>query len=127
MANGSMSTIRKDEFEIRKNIVNAGLVDCIVSMPSNLFYNVTIPVCLWFLSRQRINRKNKILFIDARNMGFMETRIHRELAPEEILKICETYKAWKSGEDYEDIVGYCKSLEIKELIDNDYIRPNAQY
>lgn len=127
LANGSMSTIRKDEFEIRKNIVNAGLVDCIVSMPSNLFYNVTIPVCLWFLSRQRINRKNKILFIDARNMGFMETRIHRELAPEEILKICETYKAWKSGEDYEDIVGYCKSLEIKELIDNDYILTPGRY
>ena len=127
LANGSMSTTRKEELEIRQNIVQAGLVDCIVAMPSNLFYNVTIPVCLWFLSRQRLNRKNKILFIDARTMGFMETRIHRELYPEEIQKICDTYQTWKKCEGYEDIAGYCKSIDIETISNNDYVLTPGRY
>lgn len=127
LANGSMSTSRKDEQEIRKNIVDASLVDCIVAMPSNLFYNVTIPVCLWFLSRQRANRKDKILFIDARKMGFMETRIHRELYPEEIQQICKTYHAWKGGEGYKDVVGYCKSSNISEVASNEYVLTPGRY
>lgn len=127
LANGSMSTTRKEELEIRQNIVQAGLVDCIVAMPSNLFYNVTIPVCLWFLSRQRTNRKDKILFIDARKMGFMETRIHRELTPEEIQKICDTYHLWKHGDGYEDVVGYCKSVEVSEVSTNDWVLTPGRY
>lgn len=127
LANGSMSTTRKEELEIRRNIVQAGLVDCIVSMPSNLFYTVTIPVCLWFLSRQRANRKNKILFIDARKMGFMETRIHRELHPEEIQKICSTYHSWQNGNNYKDIAGYCKSISINEISKNEYVLSPGRY
>lgn len=127
LANGSMSTTRKEELEIRQNIVQAGLVDCIVSMPTNLFYNVTIPVCLWFLSRQKTNRKDKILFIDARKMGFMETRIHRELYPEEIKKICTTYKAWKNGDGYEDEIGYCKSVDIATVASNGYLLTPGRY
>lgn len=127
LANGSMSTARKDEQAIRKNIIDAGLVDCIVAMPTNLFYNVTIPVCLWFLSRNKENRKNKILFIDARSMGYMETRIHRELKEEEIQKICNTYQSWKNNSDYCDIAGFCKSSNLSEVIENDYMLTPSRY
>ena len=127
LANGSMSTTRKEELAIRKAIVDAGLVDCIVAMPTNLFYNVTIPVCLWFLSKNKIARKDKILFIDARNMGYMETRIHRELKPEEIKKISDTYHAWQKGEGYEDVAGYCKSVLISELATNEYVLTPGRY
>lgn len=97
MANGSMSTSTRQEAEIRKNIIEAGLVDCIVTMPTNLFYTVTIPVCLWFLSKKRDNRKDKILFIDARKMGHMVTRKHRELDDDEIKQICNTYHNWRNS------------------------------
>ena len=135
LANGSMSTSTKAEAEIRKNIIEARLVDCIVTMPPNLFYNVTIPVCLWFIAKQRENRKDKILFIDARKMGTMVTRRHRELSAEEIKKICATYHSWrdmnteksqlsvaektniyqinqaqsKELKKYKDVQGFCKS------------------
>lgn len=117
LANGSMSTTQKQEVEIRKNIIEDGkLVDCIVSLPPNLFYNVTIPVCLWFLSRKRNNRKDKILFIDARKMGTMETRKHRILESEEIRKICSTYHNWRDGkEEYQDEQGFCKSASLEDV------------
>lgn len=127
LANGSMSTARKDERSIRKNIIDAGLVDCIVAMPTNLFYNVTIPVCLWFLSKNKDNRKDKILFIDARSMGYMETRIHRELTEEEIHKICNTYLSWKNNNDYCDILGFCRSVGLAEIIENDYVLTPGRY
>ena len=127
LANGSMSTTRKEELAIRKEIVDAGLVDCIVAMPTNLFYNVTIPVCLWFLSKNKLARKDKILFIDARKMGFMETRIHRELSPDEIQMICDTYRAWKKGEGYEDIIGFCNSAEVSEVAKNSYVLTPGRY
>jgi len=131
LANGSMSTSTKAEAEIRKNIIEAddtGLVDCIVTLPSNLFYNVTIPVCLWFLSKKRANRKGKILFIDARKMGTMVTRRHRELSQEEIAKICDTYHNWRDGnEAYEDIQGFCKSATIEEVREHEYILTPGRY
>ena len=128
LANGSMSTSTKAEAEIRKNIIEAGLVDCIVTMPPNLFYNVTIPVCLWFISKKRENRKNKILFIDARKMGYMATRRHRELTAEEIKQICNTYHNWRDGkEEYEDIQGFCKSADIAEVREHEYILTPGRY
>jgi len=128
LANGSMSTSTKAESEIRKNIIEAGLVDCIVTMPSNLFYNVTIPVCLWFISKKRENRKDKILFIDARKMGTMVTRKHRELSDDEIQQICDTYHTWRDGKsEYQDVQGFCKSADIEEVRENEYILTPGRY
>ena len=120
LANGSMSTSNKQEAEIRRNIIEAGLVDCIVTMPTNLFYNVTIPVCLWFLSKKRENRKDKILFVDAREMGEMVTRVHRELSDEDIQKVCKVYHAYRDGKGYEDVPGFCKAASLDEVRKNDY-------
>lgn len=127
MANGSMSTSTKAEAEIRKNMIEAGLVDCIVTMPPNLFYNVTIPVCLWFISKNKENRKDKILFIDARKMGTMITRKHRELSDEEIQRICDTYHNWRDGKDYEDVQGFCKSTSLEEVRSHEYILTPGRY
>ena len=128
LANGSMSTSTKTEAEIRKNIIEAGLVDCIITMPPNLFYNVTIPVCLWFISKKRENRKDKILFIDARKMGYMETRKHREMTGDEIRQIYDTYHNWRDGKgEYQDIQGFCKSANIEEVRGHEYILTPGRY
>lgn len=127
LANGSMSTSTKAEAEIRKNIIEAGLVDCIITMPPNLFYNVTIPVCLWFISKKRDNRKNKILFIDARKMGTMVTRKHRELSDEEIKQIYDTYHNWRDEKSHKDIQGFCKSASIEEVRGHEYILTPGRY
>jgi len=128
LANGSMSTSTKAEAEIRKNIIEEGLVDCIITMPPNLFYNVTIPVCLWFISKKRENRKDKILFIDARKMGYMETRKHREMTDDEIKQIYDTYHNWCDGkEEYENMQGFCKSANIEEVRGHEYILTPGRY
>ena len=128
LSNGSLSTKNPlAEYEIRKNILEEGLVDCIVAMPSQLFYDVSIPVSLWFVTKNKKNRKDKVLFIDARKMGYMETRKHRELADEEIEKIYTTYHNWKKDESYEDIEGFCKSATIDEIRTHDYVLTPGRY
>ena len=128
MANGSMSTSTKGEAEIRKNIIEDGLVDCIVTLPSQLFYNVAIPVCLWFVTKDKDNRKDKILFIDARKMGTMVTRKHRELSDDEIKSIYDTYHAWKKQDsEYQDMNGFCKSATLDEVRGHGYILTPGRY
>ncbi|MDX9691123.1 MAG: class I SAM-dependent DNA methyltransferase [Acholeplasmataceae bacterium] len=121
LANGSLSTSRSEEYEIRKAILEEGLVDCIIAMPSQLFYDVAIPVSLWFVSKNKNGRKDKVLFIDARKMGYMETRKHRELTDEESEKIYSTYHAWRDDKDYQDIDGFCKSATLDEIRSHDYV------
>jgi type I restriction enzyme M protein len=102
LANGSMSSNTSGEGEIRKNLIEADLVDCMVAMPGQLFYSTQIPVCLWFLARDRRNgkfrdRQGEVLFIDARKMGRMVDRTHRELTQEDIARIADTYHAWRGN------------------------------
>lgn len=127
MANGSMSTTTSGEGEIRKNLIDSGLVDCIVTMPTNLFYTVPIPVCLWFVTKKKDNRKDKVLFIDARKMGFMVDRKYRQLTDEEIKQIYDTYHNWKKDENYENIQGFCKSANLEEIRNHEYILTPGRY
>lgn len=133
LANGSMSSNTSNEGEIRKNIIEADLVDCMIALPSQLFYNVMIPACLWFIARDKKNhkfrnRQGETLFIDARNMGVMIDRRHRELTDEEINKIASTYHSWRGeGGKYEDIKGFCKSAKLDEIQKNGYILTPGRY
>ena len=123
LANGSMSSNQSGEGEIRKNIVEADLVDCIVALPGQLFRSTQIPACLWFLSKGRSageyrDREGEILFIDARALGRMTDRTHRELTAEDISRIADTYHAWRGSEkvgEYADEPGYCKSADLEEV------------
>ncbi len=123
LANGSMSSAQSGEGEIRQNLIEARLVDCLVALPGQLFYSTQIPACLWFLARDRRNgkfrnRQDEILFIDARGLGRMVDRTHRELTDEEISRIAGTYHAWRSsdaGSDYTDVPGFCRSAPLDEV------------
>jgi type I restriction enzyme M protein len=133
LANGSMSSNTSGEGEIRKNIIEADLVDCMVALPSQLFYNTMIPACLWFITRDKKNNKfrdrsGETLFIDARNMGKMVDRRHRDLAKEDVEKISSTYHAWREGSsNYKDIPGFCKSSEMDEMKKHEYILTPGRY
>ncbi|MBS3147441.1 SAM-dependent DNA methyltransferase [Candidatus Woesearchaeota archaeon] len=138
LANGSMSSNQSGEGEIRKNIVEADLVDCMVALPSQLFYNTMIPACLWFVARDKKNhkfrdRRGEVLFIDARKMGKMTDRRHRELTDEDVKKISSTYHAWR-GElvdgkkaKYSDIAGFCKSAKLDEIRKHEWILTPGRY
>ncbi len=125
LANGSLSSQSGGEGEIRKNIINADLVDCIVAMPPQLFYTTQIPVSLWFLSKNK-KQKNKTLFIDARKMGTMVTRKLRELTDEDIAKLAETYKAYAQG-TLEDVKGFCAVKTTEDIAAQDYILTPGRY
>jgi type I restriction enzyme M protein len=124
LANGSMSTNTSSEGEIRKQLIEADLVDCMVALPGQLFYSTSIPVCLWFIARNKENhlffrdRKGEILFIDARNLGVMIDRVHRELTDDEITRIADTYHAWRGDVEagqYADVPGFCKNITLAEV------------
>lgn len=125
LANGSLSSQSGGEGEIRKNIVNADLVDCIVAMPPQLFYTTQIPVSLWFLSKNKTQR-GKTLFIDARKMGTMVTRKLREFTDDDIKKIADTYKAFADG-TLEDVKGFCAVVGTDEIAKQDYILTPGRY
>ena len=117
LAKGALSSKTNNEGEIRKAIIEAKLVDCIVNLPTKLFLNTQIPACLWFLSRDKANggrgRKEEILFVDARNMGTLVNRRNRELTDDDIKKIADIYHAWKAeSKDYQDVPGFCKSARL---------------
>lgn len=125
LANGSLSSQSGGEGEIRKNIINADLVDCIVAMPSQLFYTTQIPVSLWFLAKNK-KQKGKTLFIDARKMGTMVTRKLRELTDEDIQRIADTYNAFVDG-TLEDEKGFCAVVTTQEIAKQDYILTPGRY
>ena len=135
LANGSMSSNQSGEGEIRKNIIEADLVDCMVAMPGQLFYSTQIPVCLWFIAREKKNgrfrdRRGQTLFIDARKLGTMIDRVHRELTEEDIRKIADTYHAWrgdKAAGDYEDISGFCRSATLDDIRHHNHILTPGRY
>ncbi len=135
LANGSMSSNQSGEGEIRKAIVEADLVDCMVAMPGQLFYSTAIPVCIWFLARDRKggrfrDRRGEILFVDARKLGAMVDRVHRELMPEEISRIAKTYHAWrgeKGAGKYEDVPGFCKAAKIEDIRSHGHVLTPGRY
>ena len=132
LANGSMSSNTSGEGEIRKALIEADLVDCMVALPGQLFYSTPIPVCLWFLARNKNNgktrnRKGETLFIDARKLGTLIDRVHRELSDDEIAMIADTYHNWKAGKKYEDVAGFCKSVTLKEIQEQGHVLTPGRY
>jgi len=136
LANGSMSSNQSGEGEIRKNIIEADLVDCMVALPGQLFYSTQIPVCLWFIARAKKNgrfrdRRGHTLFIDARKLGTMIDRTHRELTDDDIRKIADTYHAWRGDKQckakYEDVPGFCKSATTEEIRQHGHILTPGRY
>ena len=130
LANGSMSSNQSGEGKIRAALVEAGLVDCLVALPGQLFYSTQIPACLWFLSRRRQReREREILFLDARSLGRMVDRTHRELTDKDIARIGDTYHAWRKGgdTDYEDIAGFCRSAPLDEVRKHGHVLTPGRY
>lgn len=132
LANGSMSSNTNGEGDIRAAIIKADLVDCMVALPGQLFYSTPISACLWFLSRKKQNGKVKnrhkqILFIDARKLGTLIDRTHRDLTGDDIRRIATTYHAWKGEGEYEDIAGFCKSVSIEEVEKHGFVLTPGRY
>jgi type I restriction enzyme M protein len=135
LANGSMSSNQSGEGKIRKNLIEADLVDCMVALPGQLFFSTQIPVCLWFLARNRKNarfrdRRGETLFIDARKMGTMVDRTHRELTEGDVAKIAGTYHAWRGDEGagvYADVAGFCKSAKTDEIRKHGHVLTPGRY
>jgi len=128
LANGSMSTSQSGEGDIRRAIIAADLVACMVALPGQLFYSTQIPVCLWFLAREKpAHRRGQTLFIDARQLGAMLDRTHRELTDDDIARIADTYHAWRGQGDYADEAGFCASATTAEIAAHDYVLTPGRY
>jgi type I restriction enzyme M protein len=138
LANGSMSSNQSGEGEIRQKIVEADLVDCMLALPPQLFYTTQIPACLWFLSRDKSgggnngrrlrDRRGETLFVDARKLGTLIDRVHRELTDDDIAQVADTYHAWRSeGGGYADVPGFAKSAAIEEIRSHGFVLTPGRY
>jgi type I restriction enzyme M protein len=135
LANGSMSSNQSGEGDIRQNLVEADLVDCMIALPGQLFYGTGIPACLWFLTKTKKNgkfadRRGKTLFIDARKLGALADRVHRDLTDEEITRIARVYHAWRGEQragKYKDVLGFCKSARLDEIKQHNHVLTPGRY
>ncbi len=127
LANGSMSSSQNSEGEIRAAMVDADVVEVMVALPGQLFFNTQIPACLWFLAKQK-KRKGEVLFIDARKLATMISRVQSELTDEVIERISQTVAAWRSGTgDYQDIAGFCRSVSLAEIAQQGHVLTPGRY
>ena len=133
LANGSMSSNTNNEGEIRKALIEADLVECMVALPGQLFTNTQIPACIWFLTRSKAERKGKrsrpgeVLFIDARQLGYMKDRVLRDFKPEDTAKVAHTFHAWQRGTSYVDEAGFCKAVKLEDIRKADYVLTPGRY
>lgn len=145
LANGSLTSAQNNEDEIRKNLIGDDLVECIVALPQQLFFGTQIAVCAWFLTKNKAGipngtksrpRQGETLFVDARKLGFMATRTQRELSPEDIAKVVDTYHAWRGTKEdgkeatesgYLDVAGFCRSVTIAEIASQGYVLAPGRY
>ncbi len=137
LANGSMSSNTNNEGEIRKNLIESDLIECMVALPGQLFTNTQIPACIWFLAKDKANglrldtkkrnRQGEVLFIDARNMGFMKDRVLRDFTADDIAKITDTFHAWQTGENYENQAGFCFSAKLEDIKKHDFVLTPGRY
>ncbi len=137
LANGSMSSNTNNEGEIRKNLIESDIVECMVALPGQLFTNTQIPACIWFLTKdkknglalnkKKIDRRGKYLFIDARNLGYMKDRVLRDFTEDDIAKIVKIFHSWQQTDGYEDEAGFCYSASLEEIAKNDYVLTPGRY
>ena len=133
LANGSMSSNTNNEGEIRKRLLEEDRVECMVALPGQLFINTQIPACIWFLTKNKKardkfrDRSGEVLFIDARNLGYMKDRVLRDFTPVDIRKITDTFYNWKTDEGYEDNAGYCSSATLDQIKQHDYVLTPGRY
>ena len=138
LANGSMSSNTNNEGTIRQALIENDLVECMVALPGQLFTNTQIPACIWFLTKNKgertsaagrkfRNRKGEVLFIDARNLGYMKDRVLRDFTQDDLNQVSETFHNWQIGENYEDVAGFCKSAELDQLQKQDYVLTPGRY
>jgi type I restriction enzyme M protein len=128
LANGSLSSQTSGEGEIRQKLVESGIVECIVALPKQLFFNTGIPACIWFLSKEKGLKKNtEVLFIDASDFGYMQDRVHRAFSKDDLLGISNLYHNWKKAKNYENIPGLCKAATIQEIQTHNFVLTPGRY
>jgi len=130
LSNGSLTVNAKEEFNIRKSLVDSNVLDCVISLPTHLFTNTQIGACIWCFSKaknSRKERKNEVLFLNAKDLGTLETKVIRTLSRSEILAVAECYKNWANMGDYRDIAGFCRSVSIADIRDHKYALVPGRY